>query len=69
MSAEANRMTCPECGVEMNHHANKIDYSAAPEDGGAAEGRLAMTEELGGVVIETHACPLCGGCATRPAAA
>ena len=27
----ANKLICPDCGAEMNHHAMKIDYSV--EDG------------------------------------
>ena len=23
---KANKMICPDCGVEMNHHADKVDY-------------------------------------------
>jgi ribosomal protein S27AE len=47
-------MICPRCGTEMNHHADKIDYTDAfSED----EPRQA---ELGGVVKEIHTCPKCG---------
>ncbi|HEX8187292.1 MAG TPA: hypothetical protein VF586_03005 [Pyrinomonadaceae bacterium] len=57
---ENDRMKCPDCGAEMNHHADKLDYgAAADETSDAAEG---------GVVIEAHACPDCGRAATRPAA-
>ena len=30
--SQANKMICPDCGVEMNYHAEKIDYTAAIED-------------------------------------
>jgi predicted RNA-binding Zn-ribbon protein involved in translation (DUF1610 family) len=47
-------MVCADCGVEMNPHAEKVDYSAAPagedDDGGA----------LGGRLDEFHTCPACG---------
>ena len=50
-------MICPACGSEMNHHADKIDYSN-PEAADAA---------FGGVVQEVHTCPRCGNVKTRPA--
>ncbi|HEX8145906.1 MAG TPA: hypothetical protein VF591_01790 [Pyrinomonadaceae bacterium] len=57
---ETDRMKCPDCGAEMNHHADKLDYgAAADEDSDAAEG---------GVVVEAHTCPDCGRTATRTAA-
>ena len=56
---ESDRMKCPECGAEMNHHADKIDYGASPETGAEADG--------GGVLIEAHTCPECGCSAARPA--
>lgn len=47
-------MNCPECGAEMNHHADKIDYNAAFE-------RPELVDpELGGVLEEAHTCPACG---------
>lgn len=55
---ETNKMQCPDCGAEMNHHANKLDYNAAPDE----------ASEDGGVVIEAHTCPDCGRTATRAAA-
>ena len=58
---ESAKMTCPTCGVEMNLHAEKVDYSA--EAGGAE----ALDEGLGGVVEEFHTCPDCGRTQTRRA--
>jgi ribosomal protein S27AE len=52
---ENDKMKCPNCGAEMNHHADKIVYDAEP-DGGADEG---------GVIFEAHTCPNCGRSATR----
>ncbi|HSF16720.1 MAG TPA: hypothetical protein VLK65_14320 [Vicinamibacteria bacterium] len=52
-------MNCPECGVEMTRHATKIlqPTSAAEE---------AMVDpDLGGVVVERHACSACGEGASR----
>jgi ribosomal protein S27AE len=56
--AESEKMICPACGVEMNFHAEKIDYSAGPD---------AIDEDLGGVVEEFHTCPECGQTRARPA--
>ena len=53
-----NKMKCADCGVDMNHHADKIDYS-----GGIAEGTV--NSELGGVLEEVHSCPGCGKTALR----
>ncbi len=47
-----NKMTCPVCGAEMNHHATKIDYTL--DD-------LSMVDPMfGGVLQEVHTCPECG---------
>jgi ribosomal protein S27AE len=58
---KSEKMICPDCGAEMNHHANKLDYSSAPDEGEA------MNMGLGGVVQEAHTCPECGQTALRPA--
>ncbi|HEY6066859.1 MAG TPA: hypothetical protein VIY96_11930 [Thermoanaerobaculia bacterium] len=44
---EKPTIPCPECGAPMNCHAEKLDPSR-DSDG-----------ELGGVVLEIHACPAC----------
>jgi ribosomal protein S27AE len=54
---ENDKMKCPDCGAEMNHHADKIVYDAAPDDDAYAD------EE--GVILEAHTCPGCGRSATR----
>ena len=59
--SERAKMVCPDCGVEMNRHAEKVDYTASPAEGEAFD------EGLGGVVEEFHACPECGGTQTRRA--
>jgi hypothetical protein len=59
--AETNKMTCEECGVEMNCHAEKIDYSAGAEESGAVDA------DFGGRLEEVHSCPACGKTETRPA--
>ena len=50
---ETDKMNCPDCGAEMNHHADKLDYGTDTEEGG--------------LVIEAHTCPDCGRTSTRPA--
>jgi len=59
---ENEKMICPDCGAEMNHHADKLDYAAGLDD---AE---AFDSELGGVVEEFHTCPACGQTLARRAA-
>lgn len=59
--AEVKKMICPDCGVEMNHHAEKIDYTAALDDSSAID------PEFGGVLEEAHTCPKCGKTALRRA--
>lgn len=59
--ANERTMTCPDCGVEMNRHAEKISYAeglATPE---AADPRT------GGVLEEFHTCPVCGKAHARRA--
>jgi hypothetical protein len=51
------KMVCAVCGSDMNHHADKIDYSI-PD---------ASDPALGGVVQEIHTCPRCGNIETRRA--
>ncbi|HVF42687.1 MAG TPA: hypothetical protein VM936_06740 [Pyrinomonadaceae bacterium] len=60
---ETDRMNCPDCGAEMNHHADKLVYDSAPDGGDASE------TDAGGFILEAHACPDCGHSATRTAAA
>jgi ribosomal protein S27AE len=57
---ETDKMKCPDCGAEMNHHADKLVYGEASEDAGGAEDA--------GLILEAHACPGCGHSATRAAA-
>ncbi len=54
MTKKREKMVCPDCGAEMNHHADKIDYSAALDD------EQAIDPIFGGVVEEAHTCPACG---------
>lgn len=54
MMTDKIKMLCPDCDVEMNQHAEKIDYAAALDD------PEAMDDELGGILEEVHSCPACG---------
>ena len=58
MSQHDVPMTCPACGAEMNHHADKIDYSV--ED-------ASYDPAFGGVLEEVHTCPHCGSVELREA--
>ena len=53
------KMICPDCGVEMNYHSEKIDHLAAvrnPES---------IDPDLGSAISEIHSCPKCGKSASR----
>ena len=58
--ADTNKMKCPDCAIDLNHHADKIDYATALESG-------LMDPELGGVILEVHTCPECGKTEVRNA--
>ncbi len=51
---DTGKMKCPDCGAEMNHHAEKVDYSVE-----------AGSEDFGGALQEVHCCPGCGNTVTR----
>jgi ribosomal protein S27AE len=63
MAAVANidKMICPRCRVEMNHHCNKLVYTTDPQNAGQAD------PSLGGIIEEFHTCPKCGDGASRHA--
>lgn len=58
---EDKKMICPTCGVEMNLHAERVDYPAESDD---AE---TFDPGLGGPLTEFHTCPACGRTRTRRA--
>jgi len=58
---KTDKMICPNCGVEMNHHCDKLVYTTDPQDAGQAD------PNLGGFVMEFHTCPKCGGDTSRQA--
>jgi ribosomal protein S27AE len=47
-------MKCADCGAEMNHHADKIDYNAGLDE------PERIDADFGGVLEEAHTCPACG---------
>jgi len=57
-----NAMICPQCGIEMNYHAEKIDYTEAMNNPDAID------PDFGGVLEEIHTCPGCGDTGARRAA-
>ena len=59
--ATIHAMMCPQCGIEMNCHAEKIDYLTALTEPNAID------PALGGIVEEVHTCPGCGDMGTRRA--
>jgi ribosomal protein S27AE len=63
MAAVANtdKMICPHCRVEMNHHCDKLVYNTDLQDAGQFD------PGLGGIIEEFHTCPKCGGGASRHA--
>ena len=61
MAVAASPMVCPTCGIEMNHHADKLVHPT-----GAAD-EAYMDPVLGGIVEELHTCPGCGTGASRRA--
>ena len=63
MMTNTGKMTCPSCGVEMNHHCDKLVYATdSPQT-------ALVDERLGGFLEEFHTCPKCGGVASRHASA
>ena len=47
-------MTCPKCGTEMNHEADKLVHPVTKEEAAS------MTLALDGVIEIVFACPGCG---------
>jgi predicted RNA-binding Zn-ribbon protein involved in translation (DUF1610 family) len=47
-------MTCPKCGTQMNHQAQKL------VDPVTAEEAVAVTAVFDGVLLVVFACPGCG---------
>ncbi len=47
-------MKCPDCGIDMTHHADKL------VDPVSAEEASQIDSALGGLIEEAHTCPECG---------
>lgn len=56
--SQANKMICPDCGAEMNHHAMKIDYG---------DDSATVDPVFGAVLKEVHTCAQCGRTELRAA--
>lgn len=61
MSKGSGKMTCATCGVELNHHADKLVDPVTPEE------TAQVDLELGGLIEEMHCCPECGKTESRRA--
>ena len=61
MAETKGKMTCPDCRAEMNHHSDKLVYATDLYQADA------LDLSLGGFIEEFHACPNCGGGASRHA--
>jgi ribosomal protein S27AE len=48
------KIICPKCGGEMNHHADKLVNPVTAEEA------KKINVALGGIIEETHYCPGCG---------
>ena len=59
MPEKTRKMVCPECGVEMNQHAEKL------VDPRNAQEAARVDPALGGLIDEMHSCPKCGKVETR----
>lgn len=53
------KIKCTDCGVDMNHHAEKINYGSTLDDS------VNIDYMFGGTVEEVHTCPECGKTETR----
>ena len=61
MTETTSKMICPRCGLEMNHHSDKLVYATDPRQLEKAD------LVVGGLIEEFHTCPKCGGVASRHA--
>jgi len=46
MAKTASKMICPHCGVEMNHHCDKLVYATDPQE------MAKVDPALGGLIEE-----------------
>lgn len=59
MPEKKSKMVCPECGVELNQHAEKLS------DPRNAQEAAQVDPALGGLIDEMHTCPGCGNVESR----
>ena len=59
--ATADKMICPSCKAEMNHHCDKLVYNVDGPDAAKTD------PSQGGTLEEFHTCPKCGSGASRHA--
>lgn len=52
--SEYIKRQCDKCGVDMNHNAEKIDYTGCLDDPDS------MDLDFGGILEEFYTCPECG---------
>jgi ribosomal protein S27AE len=53
------KLQCPQCGSDMNFHAQMVREPQSAAEAAKVDPRL------GGVLSEFHACPGCGASAAR----
>ncbi len=56
---KTEKMICPRCGAEMNHHSDKMVYFNDPQEAVPSDAIVR------GHIEEFHACPNCGAGASR----
>jgi hypothetical protein len=61
MEKTGRKMICPHCGMEMNHHGDKLVYTTGAREAAAND------TVLGGFLEEFYACPGCSAGASRRA--
>jgi len=59
MAGTRDKLLCPECDMELNHHADKL------VDPVNAQEVAQLDPELGGLLEEIHCCPGCGKMESR----
>lgn len=55
----AEKILCPKCGAQMNHHANKLNYTTALSE------LEAVGSDYRGILDAVHTCPNCRNVAVR----
>jgi hypothetical protein len=64
MANPAAKMICSICGVQMNHHCDKLVHRTGLQE--TVPEHSSQTESLfDGLVYEFHSCPNCGCVASR----